>query len=412
MKFNIITLGCKVNTYESNFMAEKLLERGFIFCDDNKKCDIIIINTCTVTNNSDKKSLKLVRRAKRENPKAILIVCGCSVQYDKNNYQNLDIDILIGNQKKSEIAFLIEEYLKSKKKYEYINNDKNISFENMMINKFNQVRSYIKIQDGCNNFCSYCIIPFVRGNIRCKDFNLIIKEANILVNNGYKEIVLTGIHTGSYYNTGKDLVDLINELSKINDLKRIRLSSVEITELNDKFIDMLKINKVFCNHLHIPLQSGSDEMLKIMNRKYNTKDYEAKINIIRSIIPDISITTDVIVGHNFETDNLFNETYEFCKKIKFSKIHVFPFSKRKKTASSLMKGEVPLNIKKARVLKLISLSEYLEKKYYNKFVNKKMDILIEEVKNNKSIGHTSNYLKVTLNEILNVGFIYNRKIDE
>lgn len=412
MKFNIITLGCKVNTYESNFMTEKLLEKGFVFCDDYKESYIIIINTCTVTDTSDKKSLKLVRRVRRENPKAILIVCGCSVQYNKDKYKDYDINILLGNNKKNKIDIIIDNYLKTSKYYEDITYERNLPFEDMMITKFNQVRSYIKIQDGCNNFCSYCIIPYVRGDIKCKDFNTILKEVNILVNNGYKEIVLTGIHTGSYNDKGKSLSFLINELSKIPNLKRLRLSSVEITELNSDFLNMLKTNKVFCHHLHIPLQSGSDKMLKIMNRKYNIKFYEDKIKKIRSIIPDISITTDVIVGHNYEDDSLFKETYDFCQRMNFSKIHVFPYSKRKGTSSSFMDKEISENIKKDRCKKLISLSECLEKKYYNKFINQKMDVLIEEVKNNKSIGHTSNYLKVEINENLLVGEIYNRKINE
>lgn len=406
MKFNIITLGCKVNSYESNYISESLENNGFSFCENIKEADIVIINTCSVTDTSDKKSLKTVRRARRENPNAILVVMGCSTQNDSSKYDNLGINVLIGNSKKSEIVTLINNYINTKDNYKYITKERNLDFEDMQITKFNHVRAYIKVQDGCNNFCSYCIIPYVRGDLRCKDFDKVLNEAKNLVNNGYKEIVLTGIHTGSYKSNDKDLTDLINELTKIEGLKRLRLSSVEITELDDKFLDMLKNNIVFCNHLHIPLQSGSDEILKRMNRKYDTKYFKDKINKIREIIPDISITTDVIVGFNYETNELFEETYKFCKEIEFSKIHVFPYSKRTGTTASLMDHEIDEKEKKNRCLKLIELSNILEKEYYDKFINKDLEVLIESKTDGKSIGHTSNYLKVFIDKDLEVGQIY------
>lgn len=410
MKFNIITLGCKVNSYESNYVRQSLENNGFSFCEDNYQTDIIIINTCSVTDTSDKKSLKTVRRARRENPNAILVVMGCSTQYNSDLYNNLGINILLGNKDKSKVCELINNYIKNKEDYCYITKERNLPFEDMMIDKFDQVRAYIKVQDGCNNFCSYCIIPYVRGDIRCKEFNKVICEAKHIVKNGYKELVLTGIHTGSYFSDGKDLTDLINELAKIDGLERIRLSSVEITELNDKFMQMLKTNSKFCHHLHIPLQSGSNEILKRMNRKYDTKYYEDKINQIRSIIPDISITTDVIVGFNYETQKLFEETYNFCKMINFSKIHCFPFSKREGTAASLMPMEVSEKEKKERCLNLIDLSNKLEKDYYNKFVGTKRKVLIEKVKDNVSYGHTSNYLMVIVNKKCEVGTIVEETI--
>lgn len=410
MKFNIITLGCKVNAYESNFISESLENNGFLFCDDIKEADIIIINTCTVTDTSDKKSLKTVRRVRRENPNAILVVCGCSSQNNRAVYESLDIDILLGNKNKSQIVSLLKDYIADKNRYEFINADRSIPFEDMFITKFNQVRAYIKIQDGCDNFCSYCIIPFVRGSIRFKNYDEVLNEAKALVDRGIKEIVLTGIHTGSYHDSGKKLTDLIYDLSSIDGLERVRLSSVEITELDDNFLDMMKVNKVFCDHLHVPLQSGCDEILEKMNRKYDTKYFADKISKIREIIPDIAITTDVIVGHNYETEELFLKTYEFCKKINFAKIHVFPYSKRTGTAASRMPEEVPENIRKERAKRLISLSEELEKDYYNKFKGKEVDVLIEEIKDGKSIGHTSNYLKVVLDEKLEPGKIYTRII--
>ena len=338
MKFNIITLGCKVNSYESNFMKEALVKNGFSFCNLNEKCDILILNTCTVTDTSDKKSLKEVRRLKRENPNAILVVCGCSVQNDKTKYDDLGINILMGNINKSNIVSIIEKYLDDNTPVEYVAKTRDLPFENMEVDISDHTRAYIKIEDGCDNFCSYCIIPFVRGKKRSKDFSLVLREVQHLANNGYKEIVLTGIDTGGYESNGKDLTDLIHEMSKINGIERIRQSSIEITQINEKFINELKNNKKICDHIHIPLQSGSDSILKLMNRKYDLKYFFDKIDMIRSVRPDISITTDVIVGFPGETEEMFLETMETCKKINFSKIHAFPYSERKGTKASTRPG--------------------------------------------------------------------------
>ena len=407
MKFNIITLGCKVNSYESNFMKEALVKNGFSFCNLNEKCDILILNTCTVTDTSDKKSLKEVRRLKRENPNAILVVCGCSVQNDKTKYDDLGINILMGNINKSNIVSIIEKDLDDKTPVEYVAKTRDLPFENMEVDISDHTRAYIKIEDGCDNFCSYCIIPFVRGKKRSKDFSLVLREVQHLANNGYKEIVLTGIDTGGYESNGKDLTDLIHEMSKINGIERIRQSSIEITQINDKFIEELKNNNKICDHIHIPLQSGSDSILKLMNRKYDLKYFFDKIDMIRSVRPDISITTDVIVGFPGETEEMFLETLETCKRINFSKIHAFPYSERKGTKASMMDGKVPENIKHERVKKLLELSDSLEKSYYDKFKGKNKDVLIEEVNEFGSKGHTSNYLMVHTNEKLQKGEIYN-----
>lgn len=407
MKFNIITLGCKVNSYESNFMKEALVKNGFSFCNLNEKCDILILNTCTVTDTSDKKSLKEVRRLKRENPNAILVVCGCSVQNDKTKYDDLGINILMGNINKSNIVSIIEKYLDDKTPVEYVAKTRDLPFENMEVDISDHTRAYIKIEDGCDNFCSYCIIPFVRGKKRSKDFSLVLREVQHLANNGYKEIVLTGIDTGGYESNGKDLTDLIHEMSKINGIERIRQSSIEITQINEKFINELKNNNKICDHIHIPLQSGSDSILKLMNRKYDLKYFFDKIDMIRSVRPDISITTDVIVGFPGETEEMFLETMETCKKINFSKIHAFPYSERKGTKASMMDGKVPESVKHERVKKLLELSDSLEKSYYDKFKGKKLDVLIEEVSESGSKGHTSNYLMVYTNEKLQKGEIYN-----
>ena len=410
MKFNIITFGCKVNQYESNMMKENMLSSNFFYTEDLSDANIIIVNTCSVTNVADKKCLKMIRRLKREYSNAILVVAGCSSQNKQSVYENLDIDILIGNRDKSIVDKLIKEYIETEKKYVKFYNDRNLDFEDMYISDYNHTRAFIKIEDGCDNFCSYCIIPYVRGSVRSKDFDKVIKEAKELAKHGHKEIVLTGIHTGHYLNNGYDLTDLINELSKIDDIKRIRISSIEVTELNEKFLDMLKNNDKVCDHLHIPLQAGSDEILKRMNRKYDLAYYEEKIKKIRSIRPDISISTDIIVGFPYETEELFLNTLEFSKKIKFSKIHVFPYSVRVGTAAANMKEQVDEVVKKMRVKRLMAVSHMLEVDYYNKFKDKELDILIETCDNNVSEGHTSNYLLVSVPENIKVGEIVRRKI--
>ncbi|MEG1892775.1 MAG: tRNA (N(6)-L-threonylcarbamoyladenosine(37)-C(2))-methylthiotransferase MtaB [Bacilli bacterium] len=410
MKFSIITFGCKVNQYESNMMKEQMLHHNFLFEEDLTKTDIVIINTCTVTNTADKKSLRMVRSIRSNYPNVVLVVTGCSTENNQGVYNEMEIDILLGNKDKSKIGSLVENYLKNKERYVYFLNNRNTVFEDMFIEDYNHVRAFIKIEDGCDNFCSYCIIPYVRGSVRSKDFDVVIKEAKCLVKNGHKEIVLTGIHTGHYENSNKHLSDLINELSLIDGLERIRLSSIEITELDESFMETLRTCKKLCNHLHIPLQAGSDEILKKMNRKYDLEYFLNKINLIRSIRPGISITTDIIVGHPYETDELFNETLEFVKKIKFSKIHVFPYSKRDGTASAKMDNQVKEEVKKERVKALLELSNELESEYYLSCKGVEEDILIEGRDESKSYGHTSNYLFVNIEEKLEIGKVYRRKI--
>lgn len=411
MTFHIITLGCKVNTYESEIMRELLENAGYQY-ENNDTTDITIINTCSVTNMADKKSQKLVRSVKRNNPNTILVVAGCSSENKKEIYQTFDIDILLGNKDKSKIVSLIQEFLKSKQQIVNFYHTRNLPFEDMSINRFkSHTRAFLKIQDGCDNFCSYCIIPYVRGTIRSKEMKTALEEVKVLVANGHSEIVLTGIHTGSY-GTGLnyDLTDLIHEMSKLEDLKRIRISSIEITELNDKFLDELKTNPKICDHLHIPLQAGSNEILKRMNRKYDLDYFEKKLNQIRTIRPNISITTDIIVGHPFETEELFAETLETARKFRFSKIHAFPYSKRTGTKAASMDHQVEESIKKERNRKLIALSETLENEYANKFLNQTVNVLIEEIKEDVSIGHTENYLKVSIPEKLIPNHYYQVKL--
>ena len=398
MNFYIHTLGCKVNAYESEIMKELLLKEGFIYNEDNPQ--IIIINTCTVTNMADNKSKKMVRHFRKLFPESILVVCGCSSQNKESDYHNLDIDILLGNQKKSEIVKIIKDYLKNQEKLEYINQNRNLPFEDMQIKKFaTHTRAFVKIEDGCDNFCSYCVIPFVRGSVRSKDFNTTLKEIHELVLNGHQEVVLTGIHTGAYHNQNHDLTDLIHEISKEPNLKNIRISSIEITELNDKFINELKNNPKICNHLHIPLQSGSNEILELMNRKYDLNEFKNIIKKIRKVRPNIAITTDIIVGHPFETEDLFLKTIQTAKEINFAKIHVFPYSKREKTKAASMANQVNEEDKKNRSKRLIEVSNELEKNYYQKFLNQTLDVLILQSKE-ESIGITDNYLKVKIKQYL------------
>lgn len=410
MKVGIYTLGCKVNTYESEFIISLFKNRGYEIEDFNKECDIYIINTCTVTNNSDRKTRKIINSVK--NKKACIVICGCFVESAKD-YDYEGIDVVIGNYNKSQIVDLVEENLKSKKQIIAKENIMTVPFENMEINHIEtKTRAFVKIQDGCENYCTYCIIPFVRGRCRSKDKETVLREITNLVNNGYKEIVLTGIHTGNY---GVDLnikfSDLLEEILNIKNLKRLRISSIEITELDDKFLKLLE-NPILCNHLHIPLQSGSDNILKLMNRKYNKKQFKAIINKIRKIRKDISITTDVIVGFPNETEDNFNECLDFIKEINFSKIHVFPYSKRNGTKASKMTGHIDGITKKERAKKLLKLSEELETNYYNSFINKKEQILIEKNENNYCYGHTTNYLYLKLNGKFNENEIYEVTIND
>ena len=394
MKFQIITLGCKVNAYESEFMLEELKRSGYLYSEEEP--DIIIINTCSVTNMADRKSRKLVHKARREHQDAILIVVGCSSQNHQEDYQNMGIDILLGNKEKSKIVFIIENYLKTHEKYTYFTKERALDFEDMKVDKFTtHTRAFVKIQDGCDNFCSYCIIPYVRGSVRSKDFNQALSEVETLVLNGHKEVVLTGIHTGSYSSLGHDLTDLIEQMAKIKGLERIRISSIEITELNDRFLDLLKREEKIANHLHIPLQSGSDTVLKRMNRKYDTNYFREKIKRIREIRPDISITTDCIVGHPYETDECFLEYVAFCGEMNFSKLHVFPYSVRTGTAASFM-PQVDEKVKKERVQVLLKLSQELEEKYFEKFIGRELDVITEEYEGDYTVGFTSNYIKVYL----------------
>ena len=410
MKVGIYTLGCKVNTYESEFIISLFKNRGYQIEDFNKECDIYIINTCTVTNQSDRKDRKIINSVK--NKDACLVVCGCFVESAKEyNYEG--VDVVIGNYNKSQIVDLVEEHLKTKKQIIKKENIMQVPFENMEItNSETRTRAFVKIQDGCENYCSYCIIPFVRGKCRSKDKDTVIREITNLVNNNYKEIVLTGIHTGNYgVDLGLSFSTLLEEILTIPNLKRLRISSIEITELDDKFLNLLQ-NNILCNHLHIPLQSGSNKILKLMNRKYTKEEFKKYIEKIRKIRPNISITTDVIVGFPNETEEDFEESLEFIKDINFSKVHVFPYSKRDGTKAARMNGHINGTIKKERTKKLLDLSNHLEEAYYQNNIDKKEKVLIEKIEQGYAYGHTSNYLYLKLQGNYQKNNIYEITIKE
>ena len=387
MKYKIYTLGCKVNEYESEVMASILDNHGY---EKGDNPDVVIINTCTVTNTADSKSRKLIRKVRKEYPNSIVVAAGCMIQNKMD--ENIDADILIGNKHKSEIISYLNDF--KREKIFDVEDMNNATFENMRLNNFDLTRAYIKIQDGCDNYCAFCIIPYVRGHVRCKKKEDVLSEAKTLVKNGHKEIVLTGIHTGNYHDNNYDFADLLSDLVEIEGLKRLRISSVEITELNDKVLDVIKNSDILVDHMHIPLQSGSDRILKIMNRKYDKNYFINKIKKIRSIRPNISITTDVIVGFPSETDDEFLETIDTIKKVNFSKLHVFPYSDRDGTAASKMKGKVNGLIKKERTKKLIELSKELEINYMKKFLGKEVTFIPEVYEEGYLTGHTGNYLLI------------------
>ena len=405
MKIFIETLGCKVNTYESEVIKEEFLRNGYELADNLSDANVIVVNTCSVTNQSDAKSRKVIRNARKNNKNAILVVCGCSSQNHQDELKDLGADILIGNKDKSKIFDYVNNYDNKQiiNYYNMINTD----FEKMSLDNYSErTRAFVKIQDGCNNYCSYCIIPYLRGTIRNKDLNDAINEINTLVNNGFKEIVLTGIHTGSY----PELVKLIQEISKNDKLERIRISSIEATEINDEFLKELKNNNKICNHMHIPVQAACDNTLKKMNRKYDMNKFKEIINKIREVRPDINITTDLIVGFPTETKEDFLESYNNANEIKFGKIHVFPYSKRDGTVAAKMKSIVTDAEKKERTHKMITLSNELENEYYNKFIDKTLSVLVEEVFDKYCTGHTDNYIKVIINKKLEHNKFYNVKI--
>lgn len=394
MKFKIITLGCKVNAYESNVISDMFIDEGYIETKDND-ADIYVVNTCTVTNTAENKTIKVIKQLKEKNPDSIIAVAGCLVQINPEVVKEIPgMNIIVGNQNKSKIVSYVNEYINNHKNIIDVSNIENVTFEDMEIKHSNKTRAFVKIQDGCNNYCTYCIIPYARGNTRSKDRLSVIREVAKLVSLGHQEIVLTGIHTGNYGAEfdNYDLASLLSDILKIDGLKRMRISSIEITEINDRIINLIKDNPILVDHMHIPLQSGSNSILKAMNRKYDTKYFINKINTLHSIRPDMSITTDVIVGFPGENDQLFQETIDTIQKIKFSKLHVFPYSKKKGTVAANLDNQVDEKTKSNRVKVLLELSKQLQNKYNKQFIDKEFDVIVETYKDGYVFGHTGNYL--------------------
>lgn len=409
MKFCIKTLGCKVNTYESELIRGLFVRKGYVYDEDN--ADIYVVNTCTVTNMSDRKSRQIIHGIRNNHKDSIIVVCGCYSQnaYNTGKLDDIDADIILGNKDKSKIVEYVEDYLKNKVAKKVFYDIMDVPFENMeLVNTFDRTRAFVKIEDGCENYCTYCIIPYVRGKVRSKDHNLVIEEVTNLVNNGYKEIVLTGIHTGHYVDGDYNFASLLKDLINIKGLIRLRISSIEINELTDEVLDIFKNSSILVPHLHVPLQSGSDRILKEMNRKYDKKYFIDRINYIRSIKPDVSITTDVIVGFPTESEEEHIESMDTIRKIGFTKVHTFPYSDRYGTLASEMSGKIDGNVKKRRVKEIIELSSELERMFYEKFYNRQLDVLFEEEKDGYFIGHTANFIKVKvkgnykINEIFSV----------
>jgi threonylcarbamoyladenosine tRNA methylthiotransferase MtaB len=399
-KFKVVTLGCKVNSYESEAVSNIFEKSGWKRIEENP--NVIIINTCSVTSTSDSKSRQRIRHEIKENPNAVVCVMGCYSQVKADEVKKIDgVSIVIGTKYRNKLLDLVMEYEKNKKQIVMVEDSNTFKkFEDLnVIDYFSNTRAYLKIQDGCNNFCSYCIIPYTRGRVRSKDRDLIINEANNLVSKGYKELVLTGIHTGGY---GIDLKNyrfenLLRNMSKeVKGIERIRISSIEIHELNEEVIKIMKENHMFVNHFHIPLQSGCNDTLKRMNRKYDVEYFIERVQRLRESFNECNLTTDVIVGFPGETEEDFKITCENIKKIGFTKIHVFPFSSREGTVASKLPNQIDGNVKKQRVNTLISLSKELGKAYYSKFIDAEIEVLFETYDNESRMlsGYTSNYIKV------------------
>ena len=413
--FYIYSLGCKVNSYEIEAIKDELLKKGYMQVDE-ASADYVIVNTCCVTNTAASKSRQKINSIHKNNPNASIIVMGCYVQGFEEEVKQIEgVKLLVGTKDRNKI----KEYIDSIDEQVSLVSDVKefVEYENLSISSSTEnTRAYLKIQDGCNNFCSYCIIPYVRGTIKSRKRNDVIDEAKHLLSLGYKEIVLTGIHTGSY---GKDLsdytfTDLVKDLLKLDDLYRLRISSIEESEITDELIDLLNTNEKLAKHLHIPLQAGSDHVLKLMNRKYDLKTYIDKINYIYEKVKDIAITTDVIVGFPQESDEDFIDTINTCKQMKYSKIHVFPYSSRKGTVASKMSGHINGIIKKQRAKELLNLSNELGLAYNQQFLNKEVEVLIEEEVSGYYIGHTTNFIKVKVlsNKVIERNSIIKVKVKE
>ena len=409
MKVSYYSLGCKVNLYESEAIINEFIDNGFILGKFNEKCDVYIINTCSVTEVSDSKSRKIIRQAIKQNDNAVIVVMGCYAQLKPDDINKIEgVDVLIGTSNRDKVYQLVMECLNNKTSITCVDEILNIKeYEELKITRYNdKTRGFIKIQDGCDNYCSYCTIPYARGHVRSRKKEDVINEIQALTDSGIKEIVLTGINTGQY---GKDLSnydfsDLLEDIClKVNNLGRLRISSIEMTEITQKLLNVIKkYQQYFCNHLHIPLQGGCDNTLKRMHRKYNIDEYLKKINLIRSYFNDINITTDVMTGFSGETIEDFNNSYSFIKLINYGEMHVFPYSRRPRTVAYNYDNIVSPQEKKRRVNLLLELNKQQAILYRKSFLNKQLVLLVETEKNGYLYGHTSNYIEVMVKNSNNI----------
>ena len=387
-------------------MEQQFINCGYNIVENNQKADIYVINTCTVTNMAERKSRQMLRRVKELNKNAILVVCGCYVQVASKELEKIpEIDIILGINEKNNIVKIVEEYINNKK--ERLEEISDVSKQSEFID-FGDVtyteknRAVVKVQDGCNMFCTYCIIPYARGRIRSRKIESVVSEIKKIAQEGIKEVVITGIHIASY---GKDfdeagknirLIDLLEEINKINGIERIRLGSLEPTLINKEFVERLSKLEKICDHFHLSLQSGCDSVLKRMNRKYTTKQYMEAIELLRKYYPKVNFTTDVIVGFPGETNEEFEETYKFLKEVDFYRMHIFKYSPRRGTPAEKMPNQIDGNIKEQRSNRLIELSNQNENKYNNTYIGQEVNVLFEEFENGYFKGHTTNYIMVNV----------------
>ncbi len=398
MRFSTITLGCKVNLYETESLISDLIKHNWNYQKDAFDVDAVIINTCTVTSTSDQKSRQMIHQARRNNPQAIIVAMGCFVQTHQEDAMKI-ADIVIGTKDKLKVYELVTEYQNTKQQIDHLFKlDEITTYDEMKLERLTtHTRGFVKIQDGCENFCSYCLIPYARGKIRSRKPEYIIDEIQKLVRLGTKEVIISGINTGTY---GQDLgninlAKLIEKIMNETTLYRLRLSSIELMEVSDELLMVMKKyeNRV-AQHLHIPLQGGSDGVLTRMRRKYLTNDYFQLIAKIRNYFPNIAITTDCLAGFVGETEDEFDETITFIKKIGFASMHVFPYSRRKGTLADQMDGHLEQKVIKQRALKMIEVANQMKDAYENKFIGQTMEVLIERKKDNLYVGHSSNYLEI------------------
>lgn len=400
-------LGCKVNSYEMDAMIESLKAHGYELVDFEDKADIYIVNTCTVTNIADRKSRQMLHKAKKTNPEGIVVACGCYVQSDTQKLmEDLSVDLLVGNNRKKDLVNILEEYMKGATTEDsVIDINHTNEYENMSITETcEHTRAYIKIQDGCNQFCSYCLIPYARGRVRSREKADIIAEITGLAKKGYKEFVLTGIHLTSYgvdlKDSDEDLLSVMQEIDQIEGVERIRLSSLEPRVVTDKFAQGISKLEHICPHFHLSLQSGCEATLKRMNRHYTPEEYKAGVERLRQVFEHPAITTDVIVGFPGETEEEFEETRKFLEDISFYEMHVFKYSKRKGTRAAVMEGQIPEQIKTVRSHQLIEMDERDSMAFRDYYIGKDVEVLFEEEKKIGEkiywLGHTREYVKVAV----------------